>query len=328
MKQSNSYRKQRTEKADQLFEEFRKDNSDNSFPEVEKWLRNLESDKLNFKDKKSERKFFNMRSPKFKLAYAFLILAFIVAACNYPVTQQEPVADVIKWTVNVNDKATAESISNLEWTKKAMLSIKTADAGNEIAEYSLVLMKEDLGNTQKYLDQLKSISGIITIDLVPLNEKVTRPVYSLALNEIFKVDINASNMSDDELKNEIITQLEKNGMQGVQVSFEKNAEGRRISKIFIPENGIRSNIGFDLTIKDGDIVNRIKEIRKDGKSEPDRFKDKTDDEIRNMLMEELGDKNINPEDIKITRKDGKVMVNIKKKGIETNDEFEFKGDVK
>lgn len=339
MKQSNSYPDKRTNnsgefnKPDTMFDVLRNENTESSFSDIEKWLRNINSQKSFNKSSNHERKFFNMKSPKIKFAYAFLILAFVVAACNYPVTQQEPVADVIKWTVDQKDTKTIDNLNKLEWTKSANVSVKNANNGNSIAEYSLVVSKEDHVNTQKYMDQLKSIEGIITINLVPLNEEVTRPIYSLALNEIFRIDINATNMSDEELKSQITSQLEQNGVSGVQISFEKNADGRRVSRIFIPESAIKDKNGFDLTIQDGDENNKTMEVRKfrnktDG--EVDRFKDKSDEEIKKMIAEDLKDKNINPEDIQVTRKGDKVMINISKKneGAKTEEEeFQFEGEV-
>jgi len=338
MKQSNSYRDRKINssdnfnKSDDMFENLRNENTENSFPEVEKWLRKVDSQKTFKISSNHERKIFNMKSPKIKLAYAFLILAFVVTACNYPVTQQEPVADVIKWTVDQNDTKTISRLSSLEWTKNSAIKISTADNGNSIAEYTLIVSKEDHANSKKYLEQLNTMEGILTVNLVPLNEQITRPVYSLALIQIFKIDINATNMSDEELRNQISSQLEQNGVSGVQISFERNNDGRRISKVIIPEEEIKNKKGFDLTIQDGDENNKTMEVRKfrnKADVEVDRFEGKSDEEIKKMVVEDLKDKNINPEDINVIRKDGKIMIKISKKndGTETEDEFQFEGEV-
>ncbi|MBK8980922.1 MAG: hypothetical protein IPM38_01045 [Ignavibacteria bacterium] len=335
MKQSDFYRKQKAnepsenDRLDHLFDKLKNEKTDDTFPGVEKWLRNINSQKSFNHSLNKERKFFNMRSPKIKLAYAFLLLAIIVAACNYPVTQQETVADVIKWSVNKNNTEAIQKLQSLEWTKKAIIGVSKPEAANNNIEYKLVLLKDELGNAQKYMDQLKGISGVTDISLVPLNEKITRPVYSVALNEIFKVDINASNMSDQDLKTEIETQLAQNGIKDVQISFDRSSDGKRISKIEIPEGSLKDNSGFDITIKDGNNVQRTAEVRKFRKDgEADRYKNKTDDEIRKMVSEDMGDKNIRPEDIEITRKDGKIMINVKKQGIESEDKIESEIEVK
>ncbi|MBK9331782.1 MAG: hypothetical protein IPM96_05075 [Ignavibacteria bacterium] len=335
MKHSDYYRKPKAndpsgnDRLDHLFDKLKNEKTDDTFPGVEKWLRNFNSQKSFNHSLNKERKFFNMRSPKIKMAYAFLLLAVIVAACNYPVTQQETVADVIKWNVNKSNAEAIQKLQSLGWTNKALISTVKPEAANDLIEYKLVLMKDELGNAQKYMDQLKGISGVTDISLVPLNEKITRPVYSFALNEIFKVDINASNLSDQDLKKEIESQLAQNGIRDVQISFDRSADGKRISKIEIPEGSLKDNSGFDITIKDGNNVQRTAEVRKfrnDG--EADRFKDKTDEEIRKMVTEDMGDKNIRPEDIVITRKDGKVMINVQKKGTESEDKIESEIELK
>ena len=85
-----------------------------------------------------------------------------------------------------------------------------------------------------------------------------------------------------------------------------------------------------MTIKDGKNITKLKEIRKTGSGDPDRFKGKTDDEIRKMIRDEIGNPGIKDDEIQIIREGDKVKVkvNAKKSGKEDESMMEFKTDKK
>src|SRR6266511_6224759 len=71
----------------------------NTFPAVETWLNRVTDNKP-----KKERKFVSMKNyfavNKKRLAYAFIVLALVVVACNMPVTQHETVGHMLTWTAD------------------------------------------------------------------------------------------------------------------------------------------------------------------------------------------------------------------------------------
>lgn len=333
MKQSDCYRKQTENKYQNIFDDLKNENYDDTFLRSELWLRNIGSAGPQ-KIKNNERILKKLKnyflSHKLKIAYSFILLAFIVAACNYPVSQEETLGDVISWSIDKNNTDVAEKINQFDWIKSGNLSVNEKNInGNSVLEYNLILPKESHSKAEIYKSQLSSVSGVNSLKLVPLNEKVTRPVYSVALNKIFKVDINATNMNNDELKKEMTSQLEKNGISGVQINIENGKDGRRITRVFIPESSIKDEGGFDMTIKDGNNEERIKQVRKKGSDEEmARFKGKSDQEIKKMLMEDLKDKGITEDMIEIKRDGDKVMFNIKVEKEGTDKKFEFESEMK
>lgn len=323
MKQSDSSQKSRESKLDIYFDELKSKNYDDTFPAAEAWLRTINTNLSNHKNK-TERKFSYMNikkyftANKFKLAYTFLILAFVVAACNYPVTQQESAGDVLKWTVSKDNTEAIKQIENFDWFKNGEYNVND---DNNYLSYSLVIPKENHENAAAYEKQLETI-GVTTVNLIPLNETVKRPVYSALLNDLFKIDINASNMSDTELSKEIDAQLKNAGIENATVDFEKNKDGHRMVKLNIPEQEIKKDGGFDMTIKDGDNVTKMKEVRKTGTGDPDRFNGKTDEEIKKMVKEDMQLPDLKNDQIEIIRKDGKVMIKIKKSDLKSKIEIE------
>jgi hypothetical protein len=147
---------------------------------------------------------------------------------------------------------------------------------------------------------------------------VTRPVYSAALNEIFKIDINATNKSDDELRQEITEQLKKAGIDNMQIEFERDTKGNRMMKFFRPLSSNPTNDGFDMTIKDGNNVNRLKEVRRTGEDHANRFKGKTDAEIKQIVKENFGVANLKDDQIVIIREGDKINVKVKVKNHKNN----------
>ncbi len=327
MKQSNSSQTSKENSLNKYFDEIRKETYNDTFSATEGWLRKINT---NLSTNKSERKFSYMKNyfsaNKMKFAYIFLILAFVVAACNYPVTQEESAGDVLRWTVSNDNTDAISKIENLDWFKKGEYNVNEE---NGIVSYSVVIPKESHSNTPDYERQLNAIPGILEIKLSPLNETVRRPVYSALLNDLFKIDINATNMSDAELSNEINNQLKNAGIENATVDFEKGSDNHRMVKIQMPEGQLKTDGGFDMTIKDGDNVNRLKEVRRTGHEDADRFKGKSDEEIRDMIRKDLGNPNITDDQIEITRDGDQVQVQVKvskvvnngKEKLETEDEI-------
>ena len=223
MKQSESSQRSKESK---YFDELRNENYDNSFPVTEAWLRTANENPSN--NKKTERNIIMklknyFASHKFRLAYTFLILAFVVAACNYPVTQQESAGDVMKWSVSKDNTEAVAKIESMDWFKSGEFNINEENVnGKNIVSYSLVLSKDNHANIQDYKSQLEKINGVDDIKIIPLNETVKRPVYSVLLNDLFKIDINATNMSDAELEKEITSQLRNAGIDAVTVDFKSD----------------------------------------------------------------------------------------------------------
>ena len=327
MKQSNSLQNQKENESDSFFDPIRKENYDNTFPQTENWLRNLNNE-LTFK--KTERKKFYMKNyfaqNKFRLAYTFLILAFVIAACNYPVTQQETVGDVISWNVSSANTDAVKKIENLDWFKKGEFNIKEENINGSVSrEYTFIVPQDLHGRINEMKSQLESIQGISLVKIIPLNQTVKRPVYAALLNELFKIDIDATGKSDSEVSDEIKAQLLSAGIENASISFEVNGEGHRKINLTIPEESLLKDGGVDVTIKDGEMVNKLKEIKRTAGA--DRFKGKSDAEIRDLVREDLGNPDIKDNQIEIIREGENVKVKVKvdnqigdkKEKIETED---------
>ena len=87
--------------------------------------------------------------------------------------------------------------------------------------------------------------------------------------------------------------------------------GERQIKINIPEGSIPEDGGVEMTIKDGDKVNKIKEVKKNSPGGDDvSFSKMTDAEVRNKIREDVGEPGLRDDQIQITRNGGKMSVKI------------------
>jgi hypothetical protein len=312
MKHTDSYKKHEENKKSEVSLLLSKMNYQDSFDSAAGWLRgiNAKSKNINPERRTNKMKDFFLAS-KFRIAYAVLALAFVVAACNYPVTSNEIAGDVITWSVDPTNPDALRNVKSLPWLSKGPVKVEAKNInGIEERNFSFVIPKEDHGKAFSYKSELEKIQGVSSVKLVELSQTVKRPVYSAVLLKLFKIDINATNMSDSELISEISTQLEGAGITGASVKIERNGDTRKV-KIEFAEHSLPADGGFDMTITDGDNVERIKQLRKDS-GDPNKFKGKTDEEIRRIVKEEFPDGDLRDDEIQIIRNGDDVKVKVVK----------------
>jgi hypothetical protein len=312
MKHTDSYKKQEENKKTDISILLNKLNYQDSFDSAAGWLNGIDAKSTNINPErriKKMKEFF--LASKIRIAYAVLALAFVVAACNYPVTSNENAGDVITWTVDPNNADALTKVKSLSWLSNGPVKVEARDInGVENRSFSFVIPKENHDKAAAYKSDLEKIPGVSSVKIVELNQTVKRPVYSEILHQLFKIDINATNMSDDELKSEITGQLERAGIMGAIVKIERTGEARRV-KIEFEENSIPPNGGFDMTITDGNNVEKIKQMRKES-GDVNKFKGKTDEEIRQLVREDFPDGDLRDDEIQIIRNGDDVKVKVVK----------------
>ena len=312
MKHTDSYKKQEENKKTDISILLNKLNYQDSFDSAAGWLNGIDAESKNINPErriKKMKEFF--LASKIRIAYAVLALAFVVAACNYPVTSNENAGDVITWNVDPNNTDALAKVKSLPWLSNGAVKVEARDInGVEERSFSFVIPKENHDKAAAYKSDLEKIPGVSSVKMVELNQTVKRPVYSEILHQLFKIDINASNMSDDELRAEISGQLERAGIMGAIVKIERIGEARRV-KIEFAENSIPPNGGFDMTITDGNNVEKIKQMRKES-GDVNKFKGKTDEEIRQLVREDFPDGDLRDDEIQIIRNGDDVKVKVVK----------------
>jgi hypothetical protein len=250
-----------------------------------------------------------------RAAYTVVALAFLVGACNYPVEVNEPVATVLRWEVDAQDKPALAAIQKLSWIRNGQLMVNEKNInGKTTLEYTCTLPAAGKEAMQTYQHNLEKIAGVRNLALLPVTQKTSQPLYAAALENILKIEMDATGISDADLKQSIETQLQQQGINDVVINVNRDANGLRMITTKLPQTPGK-DYGFDLTLKDGNQHTRIKE---QVKFKPDRvlpnFKTMTDEEIKAFIIKDHPDIPLSPEDINLTREGEDILISVDKEG--------------
>jgi hypothetical protein len=145
---------------------------------------------------------------------------------------------------------------------------------------------------------------------------VKRPLYSAALHNFFSINIDATGMSDEELKNEMERKMKEQGID-MKFKFTSEPDGRR--NIMVERDAqIDANKEpqlFEMNIEDNNGKEQIKLLTK--KADPHQFDGKTDSEIREMVRKDFNNPELKDSDIIIDRsgKEVQVKINVDKREV-------------
>lgn len=312
--QQNSEQKNRHEEIPEL-SVLKSGDYSGTFEKVGAWLRDKTSENQKTNPERSFTKMKNyFFSHKFRIAYAVIFLAVIVAACNMPVTTHEPMGNVITWSVDKKNTDAISKIDALPWLKTADQINKNGNINNGIEEiiYTAVLQKSTEEQVASFRNDLEKI-GVSALKIIPIKNDVKRPLYSAALNNFFSININATGMSDDELQAEVQRQLREQGVE-MNIQFKTDANGKR-SIMMINEKGNETNTpkSYEINIDDKNGQEKIKLMQKE--AVPGQFKGKTDQEIRDYVKQQNPDQNLKDSEIKISRDGDNVQIKVEREDI-------------
>jgi hypothetical protein len=241
-----------------------------------------------------------------------IALVVIVGACNMPVTQTENLGNMLSWSIPAGNTDAISKIDNLNWLKDAQFS-KNENTNNGVNEilYTAVLKNASEDQIAGYKKDLETI-GVLGLKVIPMNADVKRPLYSAALNNFFSININATGMSDEELQNEVQRQLKEQGVD-MKIQFKTGTDGKRdiIVEKHNMDNISKNPKTYEINIDDKNGQEKIKLMQK--KADPEKFKGKSDREIREMVKKDLNNPELKDDNIKITRENGEVQVKVEVK---------------
>lgn len=281
-----------------------------TFPEVENWLYKTGIQLSNQKQTLHERKLQKMKNfffaNKLRLVYTVIILALLVGACNMPVTQTESAGQMISLTIPANNTEFQQKMNALPWMKNAQVTAnENTDGDKSQILYTIILPNATEEEVKAYSRELETL-GVTTIRIKPLNYDLKRPLYSAALDNFFSIKVDATGMSDQELEQEVQRQLKEQGVE-MDIRFTTGPDGKRDIKLENHEMG-KDPKSFELTVDENNGNEKIKIYQK--KADPEKFKGKTDEEIKKMVKQEHPE--LKDSDIQIIRDGDKVNVKVER----------------
>jgi hypothetical protein len=290
------------------FNQVKAENYTETFPDVENWLYKANIAVENKKQtNQNERKLHKMKkfffANKLRLVYTVVALAVIVAACNMPVTHTETAGQMITLTIPAENTGFASKMSSLPWLKDAHITANEyTDNGTKQVQYTIVLPNTTQDQVKSYSKELESLGGVTMIRIKPVNYDIKRPLYSEALDNFFSIKFDATGMSDEELEKQVQKQLDEQGIN-MKFKFKTGTDGKR--DVFI-EKDDNSPGQFELMIDENNGNEKFKIFTK--KADPEMFKGKSDQEIRDIVKKDNPE--LRDEDIKIIRDGDKVQVKV------------------
>jgi len=322
MKQSNLL--QNSESSNRKGEEFperwksvlKNEDYGGSFNRVGTWLRNKS---VQTQNTKSERSLVKMKnyffSHKIRIAYAVIFLAVLVGACSMPVTTHESMGSVIAWTIPGGNSNASDRINKLPWIKNGSLTVNENDNnGNKEILYTLTLQGSTEEQVNAYKKDLEAIKEVTSVKILPLSEEVKRPLYSAALYKFFRVNVNATNMNDEQVKEEIISKLREAGIENPNVNITSDANGRRMINMKLSNDQMKNaNGNFELRVDDGNNQEVMKMVH--NQLDESKLKGKTDQQIKDQVKKDNPDLNLKDSEIKITHENGCVRVNVERENV-------------
>jgi len=302
---------QSAEKLERYFTALKSADYSDSFPKVESWLYKTNTQ---IENQKKERKLKKMKqyflANKLRLAYPIIFLAILIAACSMPVTQTETVGHMVTWATPTGNTQLQEQIKNLDWIRGAQLSISdNNDNGKLETLYSALLPGSTEAQIETYKKDLERIKDITSIKVYPFQDNVKRPLYAAALNTFFRVNVDAHGMSDEDLKKEVERQLREQGVNS-NINFTTGPDGKRNIQMQIPDlKNSKDPKDFEVNINDGNNDQTLKVITKKP-TDVNKYKGKSDAEIRSMVRSDLGNQNLKDNEIIITHEGDEVKIKV------------------
>ncbi|MFV1884771.1 MAG: hypothetical protein ACMZ7B_09805 [Balneola sp.] len=170
----------------------------------------------------------------YKVAASLIITALVLVACTVPLEQEEEIGYMIKGiadTESVNLKSKLAEIPGLKISQLSVHDVifeqeKTGiQSASKLSELIMVLPEANYDAAVENKSKLMAAFDFQSIEILPIEETVERPLYEVALN---KFDIKLRpDISDSEIAERIDEFLHENS----------SIEGK--SNVFTDENGVR-----------------------------------------------------------------------------------------
>ncbi|MFD3002412.1 hypothetical protein ACFS7Z_18720 [Pontibacter toksunensis] len=291
----------------------------NSFSKTSHWVRHREHP-ATVSHSIPEKMHVRLAGLKFRMAYIVLALLLVVGACNYPVEVKEPLATVLRWEVKADDKAAVNAMKQISWLQQGPLLVEEINLnGNSYLAYSITVPDADPAVLQSYRNSLAGIKGVSGLTVSPVTHTRSQPLYAAALESFFKIEMDATGISNEALEKSIQEQLQAQGIHNLAVKVTTGQDGeRKINTSITDEAG--EAFGVDLKVKDGKRVTHVQEqIKYLQPGEVPPAKDMTDAEIKAFVIKKNPHLSLKEDEIVITRKPGKTEVTVQgRTGVKMN----------
>jgi len=225
---------------ERLRRERKREGYGDSWTEVSGWLRREELKRGYV----ARRGVFTLLSARMspRLAAALLATAVVMAACTWPVRQQEVIGYFVRLPFAGTMEEARGRLARLPWAKRV---IAFAAESRTPGDNTLLLAapRASAAEVQSWARKLDSLPGFGTPRVEALRERVTRPAYSAAAYTLFGLSFGRGELSEEAVLSRVYARAEEMG--GTAVIVEQTDTLRGTTDVAIlpqPDDGTGTRV--------------------------------------------------------------------------------------
>jgi hypothetical protein len=168
-----------------------------------------------------------------RLTFAGLSLVALLMAGAVPVPRDVAIGFLATWTI---DQSPTEALAFLDahpWIDRSRLSLSTQGTEQQTT-FILILPETGAEAVAEQVAALEKLDDVQALSLIPLQERVHRPAYEVAL-QLLMIDVASPTRDAAETARRIQAQLQGSGLDEATVVYQKRPRGEHKIEITTPE---------------------------------------------------------------------------------------------
>jgi hypothetical protein len=197
----------------------------------------------------------------YKIAASLTFATMVLIACTVPVQHEEEIGYMIKGISTAPEGTLVESMKKAKVTfgKQIVMSymINEIDGQDPIHQGEIVLLLPDADEVEarSKMEKLNATFKFDTIDLLPIEEVVEKPLYESALSQ---VNINfGKGLSEEVIIERFNKVLHENSNVAGKATLNTDEEGNKVVEIIIEESEMNGKIKGALNELDPKTIKSI-----------------------------------------------------------------------
>ncbi|MBM4157840.1 MAG: hypothetical protein FJ216_03560 [Ignavibacteria bacterium] len=302
---------------DKYLNQFKEKNYGDSFERMGYWLRSSGVFVKSTRKKAFGSEAFRLLSLNKAKALSIVIFVLLFVLSKYPVNKSQTLGYVMTFSTPQDMVIAAnEQLEKMQWTENSSMVVEEVetDKGKEY-QYKIIFKEPDENMILQKQKELSSIPEIKHVDYKPIKGEYQIPAYSAALNELFKININAQPLNEKQFESDIKKQLENAGISENMVEIHKLKKGNVPVMVDFPEKvklnyDSLKNLNKNLKIKiQSEIKQNIKEEMQKVKIDLERIKEQVE-KYSAKDKSEL-DKHLESFGVTFDKQDNKFIIDVK-----------------
>ena len=161
------------------------------------------------------------RYSKVRLAYAFVLMAFVIVSCTYKVKSYSTYGDVVSFAL-----AKERYLLNNDYQSKILFSSFSHIVSPSDADSLLFFgcIQKNNKEAKKIIGNLKVTNGVSNVVITPVVFEFKESLFSSLLSDAFDIQISKATPDNRQLKSKVKAILKEKGVGSVDVQVDGNSQ--------------------------------------------------------------------------------------------------------